>query len=142
MAFSVKIKGSSNEISLGQDVITSVNLLVEMPKDSNARTADLYATMIIKGKVLTVLDGATGTETLDLLKWSMVSAENSDCYRSVEANCIAAGQVVRNYKFPNSFIVDYTEDYSDTQGIGTFTLVVRQKKDMLELAQVTGGFAS
>ena len=142
MAFSVKIKGSANEISMGQDVISSVNLLVEMPKDSNARTADLYATMIIKGKVLTVLDGASGTETLDLLKWSMVSAENSDCYRSVEVNCIAAGQVVRNYKFPNAFVVDYTEDYSDTQGVGSFTLIVRQKKDMLELAKVTGGFAS
>ena len=141
MALSVKIKGSSNEITMGQDVITAVDLLVEMPKDSNARTADLFATMIIKGKVLTVLDGASGTETLDVLKWSMVSAENSDCYRLVEVTCVAAGQIVRNYKFPNAFVVDYTEDYSDTQGIGTFTLIVRQKKDMLELSKVTGGFA-
>jgi hypothetical protein len=42
--------------------------------------------------------------------------------------------------FPNAFVVDYTEDYFDTEGVGTFKLVIRQKKDKFELCTIEGGY--
>ena len=32
---------------------------------------------------------------------------------------------------PTTFVVDYNENYDDVEGVGTFTLVVRQKKDKI-----------
>ena len=43
--------------------------------------------------------------------------------------------------FPNAFVVDYQESYGDTEGIGEFTLVIRQKKDKFELTTIDGGYS-
>ena len=48
---------------------------------------------------------------------------------------VAAGIMERKYYFPNAFIIDYKEDYGDTEGTGTFTLVIKQKKD--KIANIT-----
>lgn len=46
--------------------------------------------------------------------------------RTVEI--VSANQIVRKVHFPNAFVADYQEDYGHTEGIGEFTLVIRQKK--------------
>ncbi|MNP63611.1 hypothetical protein D3C76_1590240 [compost metagenome] len=53
---------------------------------------------------------------------------------------IAADQVVREVSFPNAFVVDYTESFGDTEGVGTFSLYIKQKKDKTEFAKVLGGY--
>ncbi|MNC71413.1 hypothetical protein D3C75_1223340 [compost metagenome] len=55
---------------------------------------------------------------------------------------IAADQVVRKIHFPNAFVVDYTERYGDTEGVGEFTLYIKQKKDKTEFTKIDGGFSA
>lgn len=137
MGFIVKVGG----ISLGVETVKTVDFEVDTPRDSNAKTTDMGVTMTITGKVLTMLDDGT-EETVDLALWSMVPAEKADCYRTVTVDVVAAGQVVRNYELKNAFVVEYDEVYGDTEGVGTFTLVVRQKKDKLKDVTINGGYSS
>ena len=85
-------------------------------------------------------DGTEGT--VDLALWSMISAETADCYKKVTVSVTAAGQVVREYSLPNAFVVDYSETYGDTEGVGNFKLIIRQKKNAINSTAVNGGYAS
>ena len=73
--------------------------------------------------------------------WSLVPAEKADCYRKATLEVISADQVVRKIHFPNAFVVDYTERFGDTEGIGEFFLFIKQKKDKTDLAKIEGGYA-
>lgn len=137
MGFIVKVGGTS----LGVETVKTVDFEVDTPMDSNAKTTDMGVTMTITGKVLTMLDDGT-EETVDLALWSMVPAEKADCYRTVTVDVISAGQVVRNYELKNAFVVEYDEVYGDTEGVGTFKLVVRQKKDKLKDVTINGGYGN
>lgn len=137
MGFIVKVDGG---IDLGTETVETVKFLVDAPADTNAKTTDVGMGLEITGKVRTVLDGDS-EKTVNLALWSMVPAEQSDCYRNVAVQVIAAGQVVREYTLPNAFVVDYKEVYGDTEGVGTFTLIVRQKKDKNKDTKVNGGYA-
>ncbi len=138
MGFILKVDDS---INLGVETIQTVDFSVDTPQDSNARTTDVGVTMKVTGKILTMLDD--GTEgTVNLALWSMISAEQADCYRNVTVMVTAAGQVVREYTLPNAFVVDYKENYGDTEGVGTFELVVKQKKDKIKTTSITGGYAN
>lgn len=137
MGFIVKVGGTS----LGVETVKTVDFEVDTPMDSNAKTTDMGVTMTITGKVLTMLDDGT-EETVDLALWSMVPAEKADCYRTVTVDVVSAGQVVRNYELKNAFVVEYDEIYGDTEGVGTFKLVVRQKKDKLKDVTINGGYSN
>ena len=54
---------------------------------------------------------------------------------------IAASQVVRKYTYPNAFVVDYQEEYGDVEGVGKFTLKIKQKKDKMSQVAVEGGYS-
>lgn len=138
MGFSLKV---DDNITIASEALRSVEFSLDMPKDSNAKTSDMGVSLIITGKVLTILDDGS-EETVELAQWSMVPAERSDCYRKVVVEVIVAGQVVRQYELPNAFVVDYTENYGDTEGVGTFKLVLRQKKDKLKTIVVNGGYTA
>ena len=138
MGFILKVDDS---INLGVETVKTVEFSVDTPQDSNARTTDVGVTMRVTGKILTMLDdGAEGTVNLAL--WSMIPSEQADCYRNVSVMVTAAGQVVREYTLPNAFVVDYKENYGDTEGVGTFELVVKQKKDKIKTTAITGGYAN
>ncbi len=138
MGFILKVGDS---INLGVETVQTVDFSVDTPKDSNARTTDVAVTLKVTGKILTMLDDGTES-TVDLALWSMIPAEQADCYRNVSVLVTAAGQVVREYTLPNAFVVDYKENYGDTEGVGTFELVVKQKKDKIGTTAITGGYAS
>lgn len=136
MGFILNVEGTE----LGVETIQTVKFAVDTPDGTNAKTTDAAVTATIKGKILTMLD--EGSEaSMDLAKWAMVTADNADCYRNVTIKSLAAGQVVREYTFTKAFVIDYKEDYDDKEGIGTFTLIIRQKKDKIKDATVTGGYA-
>lgn len=138
MGFILKVDDS---INLGVETVQTVEFSVDTPQDSNARTTDVGVTMRVTGKILTMLDD--GTEgTVNLALWSMIPSEQADCYRNVSVMVTAAGQVVREYTLPNAFVVDYKENYGDTEGVGTFELVVKQKKDKIKTTAITGGYAN
>ena len=127
MGFKLKVEGPST-IELGTTIVTGVKFRTDIPHDSNARSTDMGSTVTITGKILTAVDGDPFDSSRQLGLWALVPAEKSDCYRKVSVEVIAASQVVRKYTYPNAFVVDYKEDYGDVEGVGTFTLIIKQKK--------------
>ena len=127
MGFILNVEGTT----LGVETIKTVDFAVSTPNDTNAKTTDVAVTATITGKILTMLD---------LAKWAMITSDKAECYKNVTIQSIAAGQVVREYTMPTAFVVDYNENYDDVEGVGTFTLVVRQKKDKIGTITVNGGY--
>ena len=140
MGFKLKVEGP-NTIELGTTSIISVKFGADIPHDSNARSTDLGSTIEISGKILTAVDGEAFDSTKQLGLRSLVPAEKADCYRKAAIEVIAASQVVRKYTFPNAFVVDYKEDYGDIEGVGTFHLIIKQKKDKMAQITVEGGYS-
>ncbi|MFW2501446.1 membrane-associated protease 1 [Clostridium diolis] len=141
MGFKVKIEGAET-IDLSIESVQTVKLITDTPEDSNARSKDVGSTMVIKGKILTAVDGDTFDSTRKMGTWSLVPAEKADCYRKVTVEVISADQIIRKITYPNAFVVDYKETFGDTEGIGTFELVVRQKKDKLSTVTIEGGYSA
>lgn len=140
MGFTLKVEGP-NSIELGTTIITGVEFGADIPHDSNARSTDLGSTAVITGKILTAVDGDPFDSTRQLGLWSLIPAEKSDCYRKVTIEVIAASQVVRKYTFSHGFVVDYKENYGDLEGVGTFRLMLKQKKDKMAQIAVEGGYS-
>lgn len=141
MGFKVKIEGAET-IDLSIESVETVKFTTDTPKDTNARSKDVGTTMVITGKILTAVDGDPFDSTRKMGTWSLVPAEKADCYRKVTVDVISADQVIRKITYPNAFVVDYREHYGDTEGIGTFELIVRQKKDKLNMVTIEGGYSA
>lgn len=139
MGFRVKVEGAES-IDLNIESIETVEFKTDTPDDSNARSTDLGTSLIITGKILTPVNGEAADTTIKLAQWSLVPAEKADCYRSVTVDVISASQVVRQFTLPNAFVVDYEENYGDVEGVGTFKLYVKQKKDKTANVKFEGGF--
>lgn len=140
MGLRLKIEGSE-AVSLNETSLTGVRFGADIPHDSNARSTDLGSTVLIEGKILAAVNGEAADDTSKLAKWSLVPAENSDCYRKVEIIVVNASQIVRQITIPNAFVVGYEEDFSDDTGAGTFKLLIKQKKDKMSALKFEGGFA-
>jgi hypothetical protein len=141
MAFIVKIEGQES-FEVSKECVQTVKYTTDVPVDSNARTKDVGATLTITGKILTAVDGDPFDSTRNMALWSVVPAESADCYRKITIDAIAGGQVVRKYHYPNAFVVDYRETFGDQDGVGTFTLVIKQKKDKLANISIDGGYTA
>lgn len=139
MGFRLKVEGQDT-IELGIENVLTVEFKTDTPNDSNARSTDLGVTLKVTGKILAAVDGEEADQTMKLAQWSLVPAESADCYRNIVIDVIAASQVVRQITFPNAFVVDYTEDFGDEEGVGTFYLYVKQKKDKTVNVAFEGGF--
>jgi len=139
MGFRVKVEGAES-IDLNIESVETVEFKTDTPDDSNARSTDLGTSLIITGKILTPVGGEAADNTIKLAQWSLVPAEKADCYRSIEIDVISASQVVRKFTLPNAFVVDYAEQYGDVEGVGTFKLYVKQKKDKTAKVKFEGGF--
>lgn len=139
MGFKLKVEGPET-IGLGVHSLTHVEFTTDTPKDSNARSTDLGASLKVWGKVNYSLGGAEADATVNLAKWSLVPSDKPDCYRSATVDVIAAGQVIRQVNLPDAFVVDYTEEFDDIDGVGTFYLYMKQKKDKMPTLKLEGGF--
>ena len=139
MSYRVTVEGLER-FEIAKECVRSVKFTTDIPLDSNARTKDVGSTLTITGRILTAVDGDPFDSTRKLALWSAVAAEKADCYRKVTNEHVAAGSMERKYYFPNAFIIDYKEDYGDTEGTGTFTLVIKQKKDKIANITVEGGY--
>lgn len=139
MAFRIKIEGQE-PFDIPTECTKSVKFTTEIPLDSNARTKDVGTGLVITGKILAATDGDPDDSTRKMALWSVVPAEQADCYRKVTIELTAAGVIERKYYFPNAFVIDYKEEYGDVNGTGTFTLVLKQKKDKLVHVTVEGGY--
>ena len=142
MSYKVTVEGTES-FEIAKECVRRVKFTTDIPLDSNARTKDVGSTLTITGRILTAVDGDPFDSTRKLALWSAVPAEKADCYRKVTIEHVAAGVMERKYYFPNSFVIDYNkEDFGDVEGTGTFTLVIKQKKDKLDRITVEGGYAA
>ena len=141
MGFRVKVEGAET-IDLSIESIETVEFKTDTPDDSNARSTDQGTTLVVTGKILTPVGGEAADSTIKLAQWSLVPAEKADCYRKITVEVISADQIIRKITYPNAFVVDYKENFGDTEGIGTFTLVARQKKDKLTAVTIEGGYSA
>lgn len=139
MGFKLMIDGA-DKVELGIEHILSVAFEMDTPHDSNARSTDVGTTLVIKGKILTAIGGEAADSTLNIAKWSIVPAESADSYRNLSIAVVSADQVVRQINFPNAFVIDYKEEFGNTEGIGEFTLKVKQKKDKIANVKLEGGY--
>ena len=131
------------EITLEEESTEQVLFKVEIPQDSRARTKDVGVTMTVRGKILpdTSSAGNAADSTAKLMEWSVVPSEKKEAYRSVTLKVKSGGVVTRQYELPNAFIVDYYETFKNAEGIGEFTLILKQMKNKLADVKVTGGFS-
>ena len=131
------------EITLEAESTAEITFKVEIPPDSRARTKDVGVTMIIKGKIMpdTESAGNAADSTAKLMEWSVVPAEKKEAYRSVTVKVTSGGITTRQYELPNAFIVDYYEDFANAEGVGEYTLILKQMKNKLADVKVTGGFS-
>lgn len=139
MSLRVTIEGATS-FEIAKECVKKVIYKTDIPLDSDARTKDVGSTLHISGKILTAVDGDPFDSTRQMGLWSMVPAENSTCYRKVTVEIIQAGIVERKYTFPNAFVVNYKEDFGNTDGVGTFDLTIKQKKDKLSTIAIDGGY--
>lgn len=61
-----------------------------------------------------------------LYKWALISGANPDCYKEVTVEQYQKNLLVRKVSFNKAFVIDYSENYSNYAGAGTFTLYIRQ----------------
>lgn len=140
MGLRLKIEGNET-ISLLETSITGIKFGADIPHDSNARSTDLGSTILVEGRILAAVGGEAADDTSKIARWSLVPAENSDCYRKVEITVVSASQIVRQISVPNAFVVGYEEDFSDESGTGSFRLLMKQKKDKMANLKFEGGFS-
>ena len=138
MGFKVKIEANET-IALGSETVQTVKFVTDTPNDSNARSTDLGLELVITGKIRANVAGVAD-ETVKLPIWALVPADNAKCYGKVTVDVISAGKEVRQIVLDTAYVVSYKEDFADESGVGTFTLQVRQKKDMNNKVQYLGGF--
>ena len=135
MGIRLSISGADT-IKFGEDNIVACTFTTESSDNANARSTDIANTLAVKGKIFSAIGGEVEDDSFKVAKWSEVKAENKDSYRKVTVEILSGNRVVRKIVFPNAFIVDYKEDYFDTEGAGTFELKVRQKKDKCDLITI------
>ena len=140
MGFTLKVEGATT-IDLGTTSVTGVKFRTDIPMDSNARSTDLGSTVLVSGRILTPVDGEAADDTSKLARWSLVPAENLDCYRNVQVEVVNASQIVRQIVISNAFVVGYEEDFTDETGAGVFKLLIKQKKDKMANVKFEGGFS-
>lgn len=140
MSLIVKIDGQQS-FEISKECVKKVKFQTEIPMDSNARTKDVGCALEISGKILVATDGDPFDSTRQLALWSMVPAEDASAYRQVTVEIVEAGIIERKYTFPRAFVVDYKENFGSTDGVGTFNIVIKQKKDKLDMISVDGGYA-
>lgn len=136
MGFTLTVEGGEN-LFYGKDTIQMVHVALATPGDSRAKATNNYATLWVSGKLNT--SGGMESPTLKLFEWAQTPPGEEQVYRIVTVDIESDGQIFRKIKFPNAFIVDYNEKYNDRVGVGSFSIVIRQKADKVDDVTVEGG---
>lgn len=138
MAYQFEISGI-HSAKLPRENVDSVHFHTQTPHTNDGRGTDTAVTMDVHGKIRSVDESTIADETINLAKWA-TEYDEAKSYSSATASAEASGQMLRNDVYPNAFVVSYREKFDVSGGVGTFVLKLRQKKDLLEGIQNTGGY--
>jgi hypothetical protein len=139
MGFRFKVTGG-NDVEFDETIITAVEFLSDTPDASNARSNDLGVVLKVTGRINFSLGAEVDDSTVELANWALMSSDQADCYREAQVQIINGGQIIRQYTYPNAFVMGYTEDLDDDAGVGTFVLTLKQKKDLTAKIELKGNF--
>ena len=139
MGFRVKVTGGK-DVEFNEGIITGVEFISDTPDSSNARSTDLGVSVKINGRINFSLGAETEDATVELANWSLMPSDQADCYRNVQIQVVSGGQIVRQYTYPNAFVMNYLEDLNDVAGVGSFELLLKQKKDLTDKVELKGNF--
>lgn len=103
-----------------KESIEHVSFSTETTNDYNSRHTNPRNSMIITGKI------DTDEKTAGLYKWALLPGSNPECYKEITVEQYQKELLVRKVSFNKAFVVDYSENYSNSTGVGTFTLYIRQ----------------
>jgi hypothetical protein len=138
MAYSFKIEGV-HSAELPRESVKSFKVHTETPRTNDGRGTDTSVTMTISGPIRSVDEKAIFDQTINLARWA-TEYDDAKAYSIATAIAEASGQVLRKDVYPYAFVVSYSEKFDVTNGVGTYTIVLRQKKDLLAHIDNTGGF--
>ena len=102
MSLKVTIEGQGS-FEIAKECVRKVIYKTDIPLDSNARTKDVGSTLEISGKILTATDGDPFDSTRQMGLWSMVPAEDSNCYRKVTVGDYSGWHRRAEILFPQRF---------------------------------------
>lgn len=139
MGFRLKVTGGK-DIEMNEGILTAVQFISETPENANARSTDLGVILKISGRINFSLGAQLADATVDVAAWALMPSDQADCYRNVQIQVVNGGQIVRQYTYPNAFVMDYLEDLNDEEGVGTWTLLLKQKKDLTDKVELKGNF--
>ena len=139
MAYTFKIEGV-HSADLPRESVKSFKVHTETPRTNDGRGTDTSVTMTLKGPIRSADENAfVGDDTIKLARWA-TEYDDAKAYSQATATAIASGQVLRRDIYPDAFVVSYKEKFDVTNGVGTYNIVLRQKKDLLNKIQNSGGF--
>jgi len=138
MAQLFKLEGI-HSASLPQESINLFKTRTETPGTNDGRGVDTSVSMTLSGPIRSVGDSAVADETINLARWA-TEYDDAKAYSQSTVTAIASGQVLRNTVYPNAFVVSYSEEFNIEKGVGSYKITMRQKKDLLEHIQNTGGY--
>lgn len=136
--YKLKAEGAFS-FELTEETVEAFASKTDIPKNTDGRPVDTAATLVIKGKIRSAGDGGITDATVQAAQWAN-NMDDSRAYQLTTATATAAGQVLRRNTYPQAFVVGYSEEFDVENGVGSFELKVRQKKDLLEGIKVEGGF--
>jgi len=116
MSFKVTISDGT----LLENCIDNVMFNVDTPNDYDAYGTNIKKAIKITGKI------DTDESTITLYNWALLPATNKDCYKEITVEEYKKNTLVRKVHFSKAFIAKYSESYSDSNGVGRFTLYVKQ----------------
>jgi len=138
MAYKFRLEGV-HSANLPQENVKAFKIHTETPRTNDGRGTDTAVSMMLSGPIRSVADGAISDETLNLAKWA-TEYDDAKAYSVATATAVASGQVLRNSVYQSAFVVSYSEKFDVASGVGTYEMVLRQKKDLLETIENTGGY--
>ncbi len=117
MAYKVTISDGS----VLEKCIDNVTYYLNPLGDSvNLSRSTVRNSMIIFGMI------DTDEKTDGLYKWALISGNNNECYKDITVEQYRAGKLLRKVRFSKAFVVDYSENYYNNEGVGRFTICIRQ----------------
>lgn len=114
MAFRITIGGNVLEKCI-ENVVFNVDTRDDFRCRYNAKFAQ------IRGKI------STEEKTVGLYEWALLPSSNADCYKEITIEEFDSKQLIRKVKFSKAFVVDYSENYSNFEGLGTFEISLKQR---------------
>lgn len=130
MEITVKSEGK-NSFSMTGETVETLKFARSSKTNPSNLGRDEHRTITLTGKIRSNAGDVPRDETISVSKWAMMSAAQLESYQKITASVMAAGQTITEYEFDNSFVLSYTEKFTDQSGVGTFSLVAREMKHSL-----------